>query len=80
MSDFSEWNFGQRLVLDWVQEGQPEGYNFDAIVEWWFEDTNQLIERLSPTAVQIQLQTALDKLCHLQTSVFMATQVTHQRP
>ena len=80
LSDFSEWNFGQRLVLDWVQEGQPEGYNFDAIVEWWFEDANQLIERLSPVAVQIQLQTALDNLCHLQSSVFMATQVTHQRP
>jgi hypothetical protein len=80
LSDFSDWNFGQRLVMNWVQEGQPEGYNFDAIVEWWFEDTNQLIERLSPTAVQIQLQTALDNLCHLQSSVFMATQVTHQRP
>jgi hypothetical protein len=80
LSDFSDWNLGQRLVLNWVQEGQPEGYKFDAIVEWWFEDANQLIERLSQVAVQIQLQTALNNLCHLQSSVFMATQVTHQRP
>jgi hypothetical protein len=80
LSGFSDWNLGQRLVLNWVQEGQPEGYKFDAIVEWWFEDANQLIERLSQVAVQIQLQTALNNLCHLQSSVFMATQVTHQRP
>lgn len=80
LSDFSTWNFGQRLVLNWVQEGQPEGYKYDAIVEWWFEDTKQLVSRISPNAVQLQLQTALGHLCQLQTSVFMATQVTHQRP
>ena len=80
LSDFSNWNDGQRLVLNWVQEGQPEGYEYDAIVEWWFEDAQQLLARLSPTAVQIQLQNALGHLCQLQTSVFMATQVTHQRP
>ena len=80
LSDFSTWNFGQRLVLNWVQEGQPEGYKYDAIVEWWFEDTQQLLARLSPSAVQTQLQNALGHLCQLQTSVFMATQVTHQRP
>jgi hypothetical protein len=80
LSDFSNWNDGQRLVLNWVQEGQPEGYEYDAIVEWWFKDAQQLLARLSPTAVQIQLQNALGHLCQLQTSVFMATQVTHQRP
>jgi hypothetical protein len=80
LSDFSTWNFGQRLVLNWVQEGQPEGYKYDAIVEWWFEDTKQLVSRISPSAVQLQLQTALGHLCQLQTSIFMATQVTHQRP
>lgn len=80
LSAFSHWNFGQRLVLNKVQADRPGGYNYDAIVEWWFEDTHQMLECLNQSAVQLQLQNAMGHLCNLKASVFMATQVTHRRP
>lgn len=80
LSAFSHWNFGQRLVLNKVQADRPTGYNYDAIVEWWFEDTHQMLECLNQSAVQLQLQNAMGHLCNLKASVFMATQVTHRRP
>jgi hypothetical protein len=80
LADFSNWNFGQRLVVNKVQADRPAGYNYDAIVEWWFEDTHQMLQRLNQEAVQLQLQNAMGHLCNLNQSVFMATQVTHRRP
>lgn len=76
----SNWNAGQRLVLNRVQTERPVGYNYDAIVEWWFEDTPQLLERLGAIDVSAQLQTRIGPWCDLQTSIVMATQVTHRRP
>jgi hypothetical protein len=78
--EFSSWNPGQRLVLNVVLAERPAGYNFDGIVEWWFDDTHSMIERLGASAVQAQLQSSLGAWCHLQSSVFMATEVTHRRP
>lgn len=78
--EFSEWNFGKRLVLNSVQPDRPKGYNYDAIVEWWFDDSKQLLTCLDQTDVQTHLQNAIGSLCNLQSSVFMATQVTHRRP
>jgi hypothetical protein len=78
--DFSQWNFSKRLVMNKVQPSRPSGYNYDAIVEWWFDDTAQLLLCINQTDVQTQLQNAIGALCNLQSSVFMATQVTHRRP
>ncbi len=78
--DFSQWNFSKRLVMNKVQPNRPSGYNYDAIVEWWFDDTAQLLLCINQTDVQTQLQNAIGALCNLQSSVFMATQVTHRRP
>lgn len=80
VQEFSQLNTDKRLVLNLVQADRPAAYNYDAIVEWWFDDTDQLLERLGPVEVQIQLQVAFDSICDLKSSVFMATQVTHRRP
>ena len=80
LQDFSKINTDKRLVLNLVQADRPAGYDYDAIVEWWFDDTDQLLERLGPVEIQIQLQAAFDSICDLKSSVFMATQVTHRRP
>ena len=76
----SNWNASQRLVLNRVQTERPVGYNYDAIVEWWFEDTPHLLERMGDVDVSAQLETIIGPWCDLQSSVVMATQVTHRRP
>lgn len=76
----SPWPQAGRLVLNAVAPERPVGYDFDAIVEWWFADADALRSALGSRDLREQLSVPIGALCHLETAVFMATGVTHRRP
>jgi len=76
----SPWPQAGRLVLNAVAPERPAGYDFDAIVEWWFADADALRAALGPRDLREQLARSIGALCHLDKAVFMATGVTHRRP
>lgn len=67
-----------RIVLNEVLEAPPAGYEFEMEVEWWF-DSVQDLAGLSDE-VRAWFVPNLAKLLDLDASVFLLTQVTHQRP
>lgn len=74
------WTEVRRCVLNRVEPQRPPGYDFDAIVEWWFDDADQLIQALSQTPLPATLARPLADLIDPVASVFMATRVSHRRP
>lgn len=74
------WPQVRRALLNIVEPQRPHGYDFDAIVEWWFDDAAALAGAL--TAVPISRALPMQQLaaCDLDGSVFMATRVSHRRP
>jgi hypothetical protein len=76
----SHWPQAGRVVLNVVEPERPAGYDFDAIVEWWFADADALRAALGPRDLREQLSVLIGALCQLDTAVFMATGVTHRRP
>lgn len=73
------WPATGRLVLNLVEPQRPPGYDFDAIVEWWFEDAAALRGALGVTDLRQALPLLLQVVCDARASVFMATAVTHRR-
>lgn len=75
----SPWLAASQVVLNTVEAERPPGYDFDAIVEWWFADADAL-----RTALQMRPLPAavapLHAVCEAEASVFMATGVSHRRP
>lgn len=76
----SPWPQTGRMVLNVVMPERPAGYDFDAILEWWFDDLETLIQASGSGPVRDQLASAMGHLCAMESAVFMATQVTHRRP
>ncbi|RFO94979.1 hypothetical protein DIC66_20655 [Rhodoferax lacus] len=92
----SAWADARCVVLNTVEAARPPGYDFDAIVEWWFAsaDALRLALQTQPlragAAADLQagaaapLQTGaaayLHAVCAMQDTVFMATGVSHRRP
>ena len=76
----SPWAPAGRVVLNEVMPERPAGYDFDAIVEWWFKDAQTLSEASKITDFRTQLTQSMGHLCDMQASVLMATHVTHRRP
>jgi hypothetical protein len=70
----------QRVVWNRVAQTPPPGYEFDAIVEWWFADAAAALTALGAQGVGAALPTAFKLNIDLSRSVFMFTQVTHSRP
>lgn len=71
-----------RVVLNEVVDTPPAGYEYDLIVEWWFESVEALRQALAtaPGGPGAALAAPLAGLLDLPGSVFMLTQVTHSRP
>lgn len=70
----------QRIVHNEVVEAPPPGYEFDVIVEWWFESLDELEQAFGRRELREQLPAPLARLLDLAGSVFMLTTVTHSRP
>ncbi len=70
----------QRIVHNLVVQPPPVGYEFDGIAEWWFADVNAARAAFASGSVAQQLPKAYSAIADLAQSVFMFTQVTHQRP
>ena len=74
------WPRVRRMVLNLVEPGRPAGYDFDAIVEWWFDDDQALRAALGAGDLRRALPLLLTVVCEEGASVFMATGVSHRRP
>lgn len=70
----------QRVVHNQVVQPPPPGYEFDGIAEWWFDDVHAARTAFANGGVAEQLPKAYSAIADLEQSVFMFTQVTHQRP
>lgn len=88
----------RRVVHNHVVQTPPEGYEFDGIAEWWFDNADAAraafadSRSAAPTTagavdmrskvrdLRCQLPAPYSVLVDLKQSVFMFTQVTHQRP
>ena len=70
-----------RVVANRVHLEPPPGYEYDSIVEWWFDSEDAARLAFSQSSdVRQSLSEALSSLCDLAGSVFMFTRVTHKRP
>ena len=83
------------MVHNSVVQAPPPGYEYDGIVEWWFDSAEaarmafggsggsadaDANAEVNTSDVRSQLPAAYGALVDLQHSVFLFTQVTHQRP
>ncbi|BDI06225.1 EthD domain-containing protein [Sphaerotilus microaerophilus] len=71
----------QRIVLNEVMDTPPPGYEYDAIVEWWFDSVPAVHQAFGGrddlrAGLPAPLAQALDGAG----SVFLLTRVTHSRP
>ena len=73
------WPQARRVVLNTVEPQRPPGYDFDAIVEWWFDDAETLRTALGPGDLRCALPLLLKVVCDPRTPVFLATAVSHRR-
>lgn len=72
-----------RIVDNAVVDPPPPGYEYDRIVEWWFDSAEALRLALGGEAAvdsRQALPEALARLLDLPGSVFLLTEVTHSRP
>lgn len=74
------WPQVRRVVLNTVEPRRPPGYDFDAIVEWWFDDGQALRAALGTGDLRRALPLLMTVVCDPATPVFMATAVSHRRP
>lgn len=74
------WPQARRVVLNLVEPQRPPGYDFDAIVEWWFHDAEALRAALGTGDLRGALPLLLKVVCDPRTAVFLATAVSHRRP
>ena len=74
----------QRVVHNSVVQTPPAGYDYDGIAEWWFDSAEAARMAFGGSGAGGDLRGSLPEaygaLADLQHSVFMFTQVTHQRP
>ncbi len=79
-SNDAPWPLGGRVVLNAVEPLRPPGYEFDAIVEWWFDDVASLRATLANGNLRRALPRLTGTVCDALSAVFMATRVSHRRP
>ncbi len=76
----------QRVVHNSVVQAPPAGYDYDGIAEWWFASAEAAREAFgggsssAGAGLRGQLPAAYAAVADLDGSVFLFTQVTHQRP
>lgn len=76
----ARWPGVRRVSVNWTEPERPAGYDFDAIVEWWFADADTMATQLAGPALHSQLPPAWAKACERSATVWMPTQVSHRRP
>lgn len=69
-----------RIVHNEVVDLPPPGYEFDVVVEWWFESVEALRHAVGEADPRALIAPPLACLLDPEGSVFMATQLTHARP
>ena len=69
-----------RVVANDVIEPPPPAVDFDIVCEWWYADADAARAAFGPHELRQLLPRPLGSLTDLDRSVFMVTQVTHQRP
>ena len=74
------WHNVRCVTVNWVKPERPAGYDFDAIVEWWFADADTMATQLAGSALHSQLPPAWGQACDRSATVWMPTQVSHRRP
>ena len=70
----------RRVVHNVVQLPPPSGYEYDSIVEWWFDSPDSAREAFGGRDVRDALAGAGWAGADLTNSVFILTRVTHSRP
>lgn len=68
------------IIHNLVLETPPQGYDFEAIAEWWFASESAAITAFAAVDLRDRLPSALSDLADLQRSLFMFTRITHSRP
>lgn len=71
------WSGVRRTVLNRVEPLRPPGYDYDVVMEWWFDDAASLTQALAGQALPIALSAWHPSAAD---TVFMATRVSHRRP
>lgn len=69
-----------RVVHNSVVQTPPVGYEYDGIAEWWFASGDAARTAFNGSDVRSQMPAPYSAVVDLQRSVFLLTQVTHQRP
>ncbi len=70
----------RRVVHDEVCRPPPPGYEYDSVVEWWFDSAAAARAAFGGRDVRDALVATLAGGADLQRSVFVFAQVTHSRP
>ncbi|MBS0466090.1 MAG: EthD domain-containing protein [Proteobacteria bacterium] len=74
------WDAVQSTVLNLVEPERPTGYDYDAIVEWWFQDEAGMIRSIAGRSLADALPVLYLTVCDFTASVFLPTRVSHRRP
>lgn len=74
------WAAVCKTVLNLVEPERPAGYDYDAIIEWWFQDGQQMRQSIRDRHVTATLPVLHQTVCDFTASVFMPTRVSHRRP
>lgn len=78
--DALAWARSRRLVLNRVEGYRPPGYEFDLIVEAWYDSVEQVAEAFKWRGIWESLPQSLDDCVDRARSVCILTRVTHRRP
>lgn len=76
----SAWLGASRVVTNAVDGARPPGYEFDLIVEAWYESVEGALVAFAGRSVWDRLPEALSGRLDVERSVCLLTQVTHRRP
>lgn len=68
-----------RSVLNLVEPDRPAGYDYDAIVEWWFTDPSALLQVTQSLEEADGFSSQFGHLIAPEHSVLVATRVNHRR-
>ena len=67
-------------AINWVEPERPPGYDYDAILEYWFSDAEQLTQALANAAATQPWLAQRQTDCDLAASVLIPTYISHRRP
>jgi len=76
----SVWQEARRLVWNTVSGNCPPGYEYDVILEVWYDSADAVARAFGDSPVWAQLPGSLSKEIDAVRSVCMLTHVTHRRP